>query len=209
MTAGERKVRRRDVGLKRWQRHSDQIIRTKRWRALRLLALRRDDWRCVECGSRQAARSIIVCLCEIAPDLAFDLNNLQTLCAPCHSRKTRLECGHPELPPAQRAWRDLSQLKSKGLTNAGISEDRSPTERNPTGACRACRQGQAERRRDRARWSRWTPSTASTRPAIAQPSSPRTHERKDAKGELETRDDKEFDEADRQVRASPSCSHSR
>ncbi|EEX10671.1 HNH endonuclease [Ruegeria lacuscaerulensis ITI-1157] len=42
-----------------------------------------------------------------APEKAFELDNLQTLCGRCHGAKTRLEAGHPELSPERQKWRDL------------------------------------------------------------------------------------------------------
>ena len=90
----------------RWRRHSAAVTRSKRWKALRLQALRRDGWRCT-CGApaREVDHRLPV---RDRPDLAFDLSNLQSLCSPCHSRKTRIECGlEADLSPARRAWRDL------------------------------------------------------------------------------------------------------
>jgi 5-methylcytosine-specific restriction endonuclease McrA len=43
------------------------------------------------------------------PELAFDLNNLQSLCSPCHSRKTISEIGLSPLSPQRQEWRDLVQ----------------------------------------------------------------------------------------------------
>jgi 5-methylcytosine-specific restriction endonuclease McrA len=41
------------------------------------------------------------------PDLAFDEDNLQTLCRRHHSRKTRQEMGFPEPDPERVKWWDL------------------------------------------------------------------------------------------------------
>ncbi|WP_375210773.1 HNH endonuclease [Hyphococcus sp.] len=49
-----------------------------------------------------------------APELAFDLSNLQSLCARCHGAKTRLEVGLPPPNPDRLAWREaVNQLMSK------------------------------------------------------------------------------------------------
>ncbi|WP_413658733.1 HNH endonuclease [Nitrobacter sp.] len=49
-----------------------------------------------------------------APELSFALDNLQTLCTPCHSAKTKIECGFGnELSPARAAWRDLVATMAK------------------------------------------------------------------------------------------------
>lgn len=101
--------------MRRWNRHSDKITRTRRWKALRLEVLRRDGWRCVQCGAVGRLEVDHVLPVRDQPELAWTLSNLQALCPTHHSRKTRLECGHPELPPARKAWRDLL---SKGLEHA-------------------------------------------------------------------------------------------
>lgn len=91
----------------RFQRHGAHVYRDRRWPALRLAAKRRDGWACVQCGSRHRLEVDHVKPVRDRPDLAFDLTNLQTVCASCHTRKTRLECGHSELSPERQKWRDL------------------------------------------------------------------------------------------------------
>lgn len=96
------------MGLKDYQRHSAAIIRDKRWPALRLAAKRRDGFKCVRCGSRGRLEVDHIKPVREAPDLAFDLTNLQTLCVRCHSRKTKSEVGFgPEVDPRRQAWREL------------------------------------------------------------------------------------------------------
>lgn len=95
------------MGLRRWDRPSATVHRDRRWPALRLAAKRRDGWRCVQCGAAGRLEVDHVKPVRTHPELAFDLANLQTLCTPCHARKTRLEVGHPDLPPERQAWRDL------------------------------------------------------------------------------------------------------
>jgi 5-methylcytosine-specific restriction protein A len=99
----------------RHHRHSDRVTRSKRWRALRLKALRRDGWRCVKCGSAGPLEVDHIESVRTYPDLAFDLTNLQSLCPSCHARKTRLECGHPDLSPQRRAWRDFLKEKNNDV----------------------------------------------------------------------------------------------
>ena len=103
-----------------WTRYSDRVIRSRRWRALRLKALRRDKWRCVTCGSAGRLEVDHKEPVRERPDLAFDLGNVQSLCPSCHARKSRVECGHPELSPQRRAWRDL--LKEKN-PDVGFSQN--------------------------------------------------------------------------------------
>ncbi|WP_218037266.1 HNH endonuclease [Reyranella soli] len=82
------------------------MTRTKRWRALRLQALRRDGWRCVQCGKPGREVDHIKPV-RSHPELAFVLDNLQTLDARCHTRKTRRDIGLPETDPRRDEWRAL------------------------------------------------------------------------------------------------------
>ncbi|MGR3515376.1 MAG: HNH endonuclease [Paracoccaceae bacterium] len=93
--------------------HSKRVTRTKRWKALRLEVLRRDDWRCVRCGDMRRLEVDHVLPVKTHPELSFALSNLQCLCASCHSRKTRLEVGHKPLSPKRQEWRDLLSNKRK------------------------------------------------------------------------------------------------
>ena len=77
-----------------------------RWPALRLQALRRDDWKCRVCGSRHRLEVDHVEPVFKRPDLAFDLDNCQTLCARHHSQKTAREYGR-EPTPEQKRWRTV------------------------------------------------------------------------------------------------------
>jgi 5-methylcytosine-specific restriction endonuclease McrA len=77
-----------------------------RWPALRLQALRRDDWKCRVCGSRVRLEVDHVEPVFRRPDLAFVLSNLQTLCARHHAEKTRRETGR-ERTPEQERWRTV------------------------------------------------------------------------------------------------------
>jgi 5-methylcytosine-specific restriction endonuclease McrA len=88
--------------VKQHRRHSRRVTNDRRWPALRLQALRRDGWQCVQCESRLRLEIDHIEPVRARPDLAFELANLQTLCGPCHTRKTRREVGHPE-PSADRA----------------------------------------------------------------------------------------------------------
>jgi 5-methylcytosine-specific restriction endonuclease McrA len=88
------------------------VTRSRRWKALRLKALRRDGWCCVKCG--KPGREVDhVKPVRTHPELAFVLDNLQTLDGRCHSKKTRIECGLGKEDPAREAWRDLVHDLSK------------------------------------------------------------------------------------------------
>ncbi|RNC93924.1 MAG: HNH endonuclease [Oricola sp.] len=91
----------------RWHRYSRHVTRGPRWRALRQQALRRDGWACVQCGARHRLEIDHIAPVRHAPERAFDLGNLQTLCAGCHTRKTAIETGRQIPNPARDAWRDL------------------------------------------------------------------------------------------------------
>lgn len=111
------------MGVDRWHRFSRHVTRGPRWKALRLRALRRDGWACVACGARHRLEVDHIEPVRSAPERAFDVTNLQTLCAACHTRKTRLEVGHPPLSPERQRWRDLLRHmqrnpSSNGETNA-------------------------------------------------------------------------------------------
>lgn len=112
------------MGMK-FQRHGSAIYRTQRWKAVRLQAKRRDNFRCVSCGSAGRLEVDHIQPIRTHPDLAFDLGNLQSLCVACHSRKTRLEVGLGEVNPAREAWKSL--LK-KEMSNVGICENPAPAE---------------------------------------------------------------------------------
>jgi hypothetical protein len=85
-------------------RHSRHITRTARWRTLRMEIMERDGGACVKCGARGRLEVDHIKPVRDAPDLSYEPTNLQTLCPSCHTRKTRLECGHNPTPPARRDW---------------------------------------------------------------------------------------------------------
>ncbi|MGC9420268.1 MAG: HNH endonuclease [Rhodovulum sp.] len=93
----------------RWNRQSAAVIRTRRWKALRLEALRRDGWQCVQCGAKGRLEVDHIVPVRDAPERAFDLSNTQCLCPACHARKTRIEIGLGRIDPAREAWKALLQ----------------------------------------------------------------------------------------------------
>lgn len=62
---------------------------TKRWKAARRKCLSRDRYTCQDCRRFGNEVDHVVPLAQ--GGLPFALNNLQTLCKPCHSRKTAKE----------------------------------------------------------------------------------------------------------------------
>jgi len=91
----------------RWANHSRKVVKTKRWKRLRVEALRRDGWACVRCGHRAGLEVDHVQPVRDAPGRAYELANLQTLCKPCHAAKTAVEVGLPEISPERSRWREL------------------------------------------------------------------------------------------------------
>ena len=92
---------------KEYKRHSAKVTRGPRWKALRMQALDRDGWQCVQCGERRRLECDHGLPVRDRPDLAYSLSNIQVLCGRCHARKTRLEVGHKPLPPKRQEWRNL------------------------------------------------------------------------------------------------------
>ena len=90
-----------------WHRPSRRVCGTKRWKRLRIEALRRDGFACVRCGARHGLEVDHVQPVRDAPGRAYDLANLQALCKSCHAAKTAGEVGLPEISPERRRWREL------------------------------------------------------------------------------------------------------
>lgn len=91
------------MGLK-YDRVGAAVYRDARWAVVRLEAKRRDGWKCVKCGSRYRLEVDHIRPVRDCPDLAFTLTNLQTLCGPCHGKKTRIEVGMGESNPKRDKW---------------------------------------------------------------------------------------------------------
>lgn len=101
------------MGLKDYKRHSAQVTRSPRWKALRMKALDRDEWKCVQCGERRGLEVDHIQPVRTHPELSYSLGNLQCLCGRCHARKTRIEIGLGPLNPAREAWKHLvNELQS-------------------------------------------------------------------------------------------------
>ncbi|WP_417587402.1 HNH endonuclease [Pararhodobacter oceanensis] len=103
-------MKRRDT----YKRHSARVTGSKRWQAVRHAVLERDGWQCVECGSRRRLECDHIKPVRTHPKLAFDPANCQILCSSCHTRKTRIECGHPPPDPKRLQWRNaVAELAAK------------------------------------------------------------------------------------------------
>jgi 5-methylcytosine-specific restriction endonuclease McrA len=88
-------------------RHSKQVTRTQRWKVLRLAILERDGYRCQGCGCAGRLEVDHIKPVRTHPELSFAPANLQALCPSCHTRKTRLECGHPAPEEVRHGWADF------------------------------------------------------------------------------------------------------
>ena len=86
-------------------RYSRRITSTRRWQAVRHAVLERDGWACVQCGQTRRLEVDHVLSVRTRPDLAYAPTNCQVLCGACHTRKTRLEVGHPPVSEDRQAWR--------------------------------------------------------------------------------------------------------
>lgn len=93
--------------MKRYHRYSASVVRSPRWRIVRLAAKRRDGWQCVECGGRGRLEVDHKKPVRSHPELAYEISNLQTLCSSCHSKKTRIEIGLDPNHKDRAAWREL------------------------------------------------------------------------------------------------------
>ena len=89
----------------KYRRHSAKVTRTRRGKALRQQILRRDGYAFVKCGARGRLEVDHIAPVRSAPERSYDPANLQSLCPSCHTRKTRLECGHDPLNPERERWR--------------------------------------------------------------------------------------------------------
>ena len=90
-------------------RHSKSVTRGSRWRFLRFEALRRAGFKCQSCGARGRLEVDHVRSVQVAPELAFDLKNLQVLCPSCHTRKTYAEITGKPPNEKRMAWRNAVQ----------------------------------------------------------------------------------------------------
>jgi 5-methylcytosine-specific restriction endonuclease McrA len=106
---------------KEHQRHSRHVTRTKRWQALRAEILERDRYRCRSCGCGGRLEVDHIKPVRTNPELSYDPGNLQALCPSCHTRKTRIECGHPPPRKARQDWRNAVEALTRP-GNRGIEQ---------------------------------------------------------------------------------------
>jgi 5-methylcytosine-specific restriction protein A len=95
-------------------RHSKRVTSTRRWQAVRHAVLERDGWACVDCGARGRLEVDHINPVRTHPQLAFDPANCAARCAACHTKKTRLECGHKPRSEDRQEWRDSVTALMRG-----------------------------------------------------------------------------------------------
>lgn len=93
---------------KRSSKRVDPFYLSPEWKAIRLKRLRMDRWHCTQCGcpcggKKRGQASPHVDHIKTRrqhPELQLDINNLRTLCHPCHSQRTRLDqLARPQIGP--------------------------------------------------------------------------------------------------------------
>ena len=105
-------------------RYSKRVTATRRWQALRMAVLERDGWQCRSCGARRRLEIDHVKPVRTHPELSFDPRNTQVLCASCHTKKTRIECGHaaPVQTPERKAWANaVAELAAETPSSNGVT----------------------------------------------------------------------------------------
>lgn len=104
-------------------RHSKRVARGPRWHSIRMAVLERDGFVCRSCGKGGRLEVDHVQPVRSRPDLSFDPANLQALCTSCHTRKTRLECGHQPASEGRLKWREaVAELATKSHRAKRISD---------------------------------------------------------------------------------------
>ena len=87
----------------------DPFYSSRRWRAVRLRALRRDGWRCRSCGGYGNEVHHVHPRREGGADYA--LSNLETLCFACHDDRHEGR-RKPSSVPGADAWRALRRARA-------------------------------------------------------------------------------------------------
>ena len=96
-------------------RHSAKVTRTARWKVLRMAILERDGFRCKDCGCGGRLEVDHIKPVRTHSELSCAPDNLQALCPGCHTKKTRIECGHKPPSDDRLQWRGfVDALSSAG-----------------------------------------------------------------------------------------------
>ena len=93
---------------KRSAKRVDPFYVSSEWRNLRDKRLRLDGYRCQDCGelclgrkrNKPSPHVDHIKTRKERPDLQLNMDNLRTLCGPCHSKRTRADqLDRPEIGP--------------------------------------------------------------------------------------------------------------
>jgi len=91
----ERRSYHRTYDEHRRNKTSRKFYQSSEWRAVRVTVLTRDNYLCVECLRRGVpiVARVVDHIIPLVDDwsLRLTLSNLQSLCQPCHTRKTNRE----------------------------------------------------------------------------------------------------------------------
>lgn len=81
------------MNQRRYKTNNDAFYKSKEWKLLRLEALQRDNYLCIECKKRgiitPATTVHHIKPLRIDDSRALQLSNLETVCGPCHNRLHR------------------------------------------------------------------------------------------------------------------------
>lgn len=105
-------------------RHSRKVTRGPRWQVLRMATLERDGYRCKCCGTAGRLEVDHIKPVRTHPELSYEPANLQALCPSCHTKKTRIECGHPPPSEDRQSWRNaVAELEARGTRGKQTGEN--------------------------------------------------------------------------------------
>src|SRR5690242_7417972 len=96
-------------------RHHAAIKNDPRWKAARAACLERDGYACVMCGADEDLQADHIEDLASAPELAFEIDNLQTLCPPCHAEK-----GRQRLVLTRNTWINPRYSMLEEMTTASL-----------------------------------------------------------------------------------------
>jgi 5-methylcytosine-specific restriction enzyme A len=89
----------------------DPFYNLNRWKLARAAAKQRDGYSCTHCGRTGVPLDVDHIIgWRRRPDLAFELDNLRTLCRRCHNQRTH---GKPKRRNSRRAEAMLLEAKPK------------------------------------------------------------------------------------------------
>lgn len=85
--------------------------------------LEREGFRCKGCGCGGRLEVDHIQPVRTHPALSYEPANLQALCPSCHTKKTRLECGHNPASEARQAWGESVSALMRGEDRGIIQKE--------------------------------------------------------------------------------------